>query len=177
MKNTILILLIFILSQRTYAQKDEVTIQLGKLMKNPNTIVKRNPILDSAAACQAMYLLKSRDLFENDTVFVAKVDSIEISTNLSKTAGDFLNREVLKTPGKIEFTQTHIKITGTISQTLKVVSTTYQPNAIGFLAFDEASGKFYTVTYELQEEWANSSVLIIMQNNIEEWIVIIGHKN
>ena len=121
--------------------------------------------------------VKSRDLFENDTVFVAKVDSIEISSNVSKTTGDFLNRKVLATPGKIELTQTHIKITGTTSQTLKVVSTAYRPNAIDFLAFDEESGKFYTVSYAFQEEWASSSVLIVMQNNVEEWIVVRGHTN
>lgn len=60
MKNIISILLIFIVNSTITAQKDEVTIQLGKLMKNPHTIMKRNLILDSAAACQARYLVKNR---------------------------------------------------------------------------------------------------------------------
>lgn len=131
----------------------------------------------SLIATTAFSQVKAYDLFENDTVFMATLESAQISTGINKTTGDYLTDTTVTVPGKIEISNTRIKITGPMTKTFKVIRVTSDPRGFLFLVHDESSNKFYNLDYIFSENWQGDRVLITITGNIEEFVSLSGRVN
>jgi hypothetical protein len=131
----------------------------------------------SLIATTAFSQVKAYDLFENDTVFMATLESAQISTGINKTTGDWLTDTTVTALGKIEISNTRIKITGPMTKTFKVIRVTSDPRGFLFLVHDESSNKFYNLDYIFSENWQGDRVLITITGNIEEFVSLNGRVN
>ena len=131
----------------------------------------------SLIATTAFSQVKAYDLFENDTVFMATLESAQISTGINKTTGDWLTDTTVTALGKIEISNTRIKITGPMTKTFKVIRVTSDPRGFLFLVHDESSNKFYNLDYIFSENWQGDRVLITITGNIEEFVSLSGRVN
>ena len=117
----------------------------------------------------------SYDIFENDSVFHASIDSAKISTEINQNTGEYLNEININVPGKIEISRTHIIISGTMNRWFKVIRVTSDQFGFLFLVHDEANNKFYHLSFGFSENWQADHVLITITGCLDEWITLDGH--
>lgn len=131
----------------------------------------------SLIATTAFSQIKAYDLFENDTVFMATLESAHFLKGINKTNGDWLTDTTVTALGKIEISNTRIKITGPMTKTFKVIRVTSDPGGFLFLVHDESSNKFYNLDYIFREDWESDRVLITITGNMEEFVSLTGRVN